>query len=105
VAYAIAGNVFPEPRGERGRILRIVSFGGLAVFALGFTTATVMYYLSANGTVTYGRLGYDQYTNIVTMILGILALTTSGVTTYIFAAKKVQSTPSSDSDKSDGRHD
>src|SRR4051812_10800697 len=46
VAYATVGNVFPEPGGERGRILRVVCLGGLIVFIAGFAVATTIFYLT-----------------------------------------------------------
>jgi hypothetical protein len=88
VAYASVGNIFPEPDGERGRILRLICLGGLSIFFVGFTLSTVMFYMSADGTLKQGRLEYGQYTNLITMLLGILGVTTSAVTTFIFAARK-----------------
>ena len=36
VTYATAGRDFPEPTGERGRILKVIAVGGLAIFGIGF---------------------------------------------------------------------
>lgn len=86
VAYATAGNVFPEPRGERGHILRAITVGGTSIFAVGFIMATVVFYTSGRGISTNG-LSYEQYSNVVTILLAILGATTSAVTAFIFAAR------------------
>jgi hypothetical protein len=88
VAYAAVGNGFPEPSGERGKILRAIATGGFLIFVVGFLVSTTIYYLSANDTLKHGKLHFDQYTNIVTLLLGVLGVTTSAVATFIFAAKK-----------------
>ncbi len=88
VAYASVGNVFSEPKGERGRILRIISIGGILIFIAGFLLSTALYYVSANGELHFGQLSFEQYTNLITLLLGVLGVTTSAVTTFIFAAKK-----------------
>jgi hypothetical protein len=88
VAYASVGASFPEPRGERGQILRTVAVGGAAIFGIGFIVCTTVYYLSARGQLPNSALKFDQYTNLVTMLLGVLGATTSAVATFVFAAKK-----------------
>ena len=50
IAYAKSRNSFPEPRGERGRILRIVCLGGIVIFALGFAIATYVFYETGNAS-------------------------------------------------------
>lgn len=88
VAYATVGDVFPEPRGERGRIVRAVALGGIILFWIGLFVSTSIYYFSANGKLISGRLEYSQYTQVITLLLGILAVTTSAVTTFLFSNKK-----------------
>jgi len=86
VTYATVGKEFPEPQGERGRILRTVTFGSFAIFIVGFSVSTVMFYKTGHGTLP-NALDYRQYTNVITILLGLLAGTTSAVSTYIFATK------------------
>lgn len=88
VTYATVGSEFSEPIGERGRILRIITLAGVSFFLIGTILSTSVYYLSANGTLTYGRLEFNQYAAILTMLIGILSVTTSIISTYIFAARK-----------------
>jgi hypothetical protein len=84
VIYAMLGRETAEPKGERGKILRSISYGALVIFAVGFVVATAMYYFSANGTLQYGRLDFDTYSTIITMLLGVLAATTAAITAYLF---------------------
>lgn len=88
VTYATVGAEFSEPEGERGKLLRTVCIGGLIIFVVAFFVSTLVYYLSANGTLQAGRLDFARYTNIITLLLSVLAVTTSAVTAVIFAAKK-----------------
>jgi hypothetical protein len=88
VTYATVGSEFPEPGGERGKILRIVTLSGFVIFVVGFLISTTIYYLSANGTLKLGHMEYAQYSSILTLLLGTLSVTTSVVSTYIFAARK-----------------
>jgi hypothetical protein len=50
--------------------------------------ATGMFYLSANGTLHYGRLDFDKYSYTITALLGILAAATSGITSFVFGIKR-----------------
>jgi hypothetical protein len=93
VAYATVGNVFPEPKGERGRILRVICLGGLIIFVVGFSVATIIFYLSGTGQLRSGGLTFAQYSNVITIIMGVLGVTTSAVTTFIFAARKRDAEP------------
>ena len=86
VTYATVGKDFPEPQGERGRILRTVTFGCFAIFIVGFAISTLMFYKTGHGTLP-NALDYRQYTNVITILLGLLAGTTSAVSTFIFATK------------------
>jgi hypothetical protein len=85
VTYATAGRDFPEPTGERGRILRIVTIGGLVIFGIAFALATAIFYKSAEGRLTSSNLSFEQYSAVITLILGLLGATTSAVATFIFA--------------------
>jgi uncharacterized membrane protein len=87
VAYATTGRQFAEPGGERGKILRVVSFAGLLIFMMGFIAATSMYYFSANGMLTFGQMQFEQYSNIVTLLIGILSVTTTAVSAFIYSTQ------------------
>jgi hypothetical protein len=94
VTYATAGRDFPEPTGERGRILKIITVGGLAIFGVGFALATLIFYKSAQGSLPSGRLSFEQYSSVITLIVGLLGATTSAVATYIFAsAERTDASP------------
>jgi hypothetical protein len=86
VTYATAGRDFPEPIGERGRILKTITVGGIIVFAIGFALATVVFYKSAEGSLPLGQLSFEQYTSLMTILIGLLGATTSAVAIYIFAS-------------------
>jgi MFS family permease len=87
VTYATVRAEFPEPTGERGKILRTITLGGFAIFVLGFIVSTLMFYQTANGTLP-NALNFQQYTNVITILLGVLGVTTSAVSTFVFAAKQ-----------------
>jgi hypothetical protein len=86
VTYATTGRDFPEPVGERGHILRIVTIGGLAIFTIGFGLATAIYYESSAGRLPSGRLSFEQYSGVITLMIGLLGATTSAVATFTFAS-------------------
>lgn len=88
VTYATLGRSFPEPRGQRGRILRAVTFGSFALFMIGMIAATGMYYVSARGYLLYGHLDFDHYNAAVTGLLAFLAAVTSAISTFIFAVER-----------------
>lgn len=88
VVYAAFSKAIPEPQGQRGQILRIVSVGVLCIFAAGIVVATAMYYFSANGALQYGRLNFERYSMIITMLLGLLAATTSAVAAFLFSVAR-----------------
>jgi membrane protease YdiL (CAAX protease family) len=85
VTYATAGRDFPEPTGERGRILKVIAVGGLAIFGIGFALATAIFYKSAEGSLPVGQLSFEQYSSVITLIIGLFGATTSAVATFIFA--------------------
>lgn len=84
IVYAGLGKAVPEPQGQRGQILRTINLGVLVIFAAGVIVATAMYYVSANGTLQYGRLNFERYSMIITMLLGLLAATTSAISAFLF---------------------
>ncbi len=86
VTYATVRTAFPEPAGEQGKILRTIVVGSLTVFIVGFSVATFIFAEAGNGRIPNG-LSYQQYTVIITLLLGILGATTSSVSAFIFAAK------------------
>jgi hypothetical protein len=86
VTYATVRTAFPEPSGERGKILRTIVTGSLTVFIVGFSIATIIFAEAGNGRIPNG-LNFQQYTVIITLLLGILGATTSSVSTFIFASK------------------
>lgn len=88
VAYAISGKETPEPTGERGKILRVMVIGAFLIFIVGAAVGTTMYYISANGTLKSGRLEFDRYSALMTLLLSILGATTSAISMYVFAGKK-----------------
>src|SRR5450759_1767006 len=83
VIHATSGGAFPEPRGQKGKILSAITIGSLAIFSIGTVVATVVYYFSANGAIEYGRLDFDKYSFTITLLLGVLAATMSGISAYI----------------------
>ena len=88
VTYVTSGKAFPEPRGERGKILRIITLGAFSVFIAVMIAATTMYYKSANGTLRYGQLDFDSYSTVLTLMMGFLGVTTSAISVFIFSAKR-----------------
>jgi hypothetical protein len=88
VTYAIAGKTFPEPDGERGKILRVITVGSFVIFLITLGLATAIYYYSADGTLQHGRLEFDKYRSVITSALSLLAATTSAITTFLFMGRK-----------------
>ena len=88
VTYVTCGNPFPEPRGERGKILRIITLGAFSVFIAVMIVATTMYYQSANGTLRYGQLDFDAYSTVLALMMGFLGVTTSAISIFIFSVKR-----------------
>ncbi len=86
VTYATAGRDFPEPVGERGRILKTITIAGFAIFTIGFGLSTTIFFMSAAGRLSFGQLSFEQYTNLITLMIGLLGGTTSAVATYVFAS-------------------
>lgn len=87
VVYATTGKPTSEPRGQRGKILRVTAIGSSLLFVAGMLIATTMYYFSANGTLQHGQLDFDRYSTVITFLLGLLGATTSGITATIFSGK------------------
>ncbi|EJN13120.1 hypothetical protein PMI42_03511 [Bradyrhizobium sp. YR681] len=88
VSYATVGKTLPEPTGERGKILRLVTLGGFTIFLVGVTVSTLMYFATANGWLKNGGLDFEKYSLTLTLLLGFLGSTTSTVSTFIFSAKQ-----------------
>lgn len=88
IAYATIGKPFAEPRGERGRVLRVITAGAFMIFILVMIVATTVYYKSANGTLQYGRLDFDGYSSIMALLMGFLGITTSAVSMSIFSMRR-----------------
>jgi hypothetical protein len=86
VTYATVRAEFPEPTGERGKILRTIVVGSLAIFIIGFAVATIIFAEAGKGKIPNG-LNYQQYTIVITFLLGILGATTSAVSAFVFATK------------------
>lgn len=84
VAFARAGISLAEPKGERGRMLRLLCQGGLVVFVLGFALATCLFYATGRGLIVSG-LNYGQYSTVITLILAVLGATTSAVSAIVFS--------------------
>jgi hypothetical protein len=87
IAYATLGRPFPEPQGERGRLLRLITAGAFIIFVVVMIVATVVYYESANGTLLYGRLDFDGYSTLIALMMGFLGITTSAISMFIFSAR------------------
>ena len=85
VTYATVRTEFPEPVGERGKILRTITVGSLAIFMFGFAVATTIFYFSGRG-IRPNSMSYQQYTIVITFLLGILGATTSAISVYVFAS-------------------
>jgi hypothetical protein len=96
VTYATVGINFPEPTGERGKILRTVTCGSFTIFSVGLIISTMMFYETGHGILP-NALDFRQYTNVITILLGLLAATTSVVSTCVFATKPVGSKSTSGS--------
>jgi hypothetical protein len=84
VTYATTRATLPEPTGESGKILRAITVGGFGIFIVGFLVSTLMFYETANGSLP-NALGFPQYTNVITILLGVLAVTTSAVSAFVFS--------------------
>jgi hypothetical protein len=88
VVYVTKGASFVEPRGERGRILTIITIGVLAIFASGMITSIALYYFYANGTLRTSYFTFERLCQVMSILLGIMAATTTAVSTYLFTAKQ-----------------
>jgi hypothetical protein len=88
VAYARGDSSLPEPKGERGQILKVLTVGGLGVFLIGMIVSTTIYFLTANGSLKQGGLDFARYSLTITLLLGILGATTSAVSIYVFSTKE-----------------
>lgn len=86
VTYATSKASFREPRGEKGRILQIVTVGSVLVFFFGVLLATVVFGLSSQEGSTLPGVSFSQYSSIVSILLGILSATTSAVSAFIFSS-------------------
>lgn len=84
VVYATSSKKIREPRGEKGRILRVISIFSISLFLVGLFLSTVLFYYSSLGRLQGVALSFSQYTNIITLLLSLLAGTTTTVVTFIF---------------------
>lgn len=86
ITYATARKTFREPRGERGHILRVITLGSMLIFVVGIIAATVVFHMSGSGKLANGAISFSQYSSIVSVLLGVLAATTTAISTYIFSS-------------------
>jgi len=86
ITYATSRKTFREPGGERGRILRVITFGSILIFVFGVVAATVLFHLSGSGAIENGSISFSQYSSIISVLLGILAATTTAISTYVFSS-------------------
>jgi hypothetical protein len=89
--YAISGQTFPEPEGERGAILRRIAAGGIALFLAGFVLATAVFFISGSGRMAVEVIDFKTYSNLITLLVGLLSVTTTAVASFVFAQQTGQS--------------
>jgi hypothetical protein len=88
VVYATKGKSLPEPRGQRQRILYVVTIGALIIFIAGMIASTALYYFYANGTFRASHFNFEKYTLMISLLLSVLAVTITTISTHLFDVKQ-----------------